>query len=159
MIELVLCLDSFCLLPVKRFEYLDWSLLFRLLLRLCRLDGLRQCDPWGLYGLDLLNQRLRVTFLPCLEPDQLASALHVLIPESLSLELDLFDLLILDCVVPVTFLLLLIDFQELLSATTHFIRNLSVLFVGVSEWLLLRGGGFAIQRAREDGSGMTLGQF
>lgn len=142
----MLCLDSFGLLPVKRFEYLDWCLLLRLLLRLCRLDGLRQCDPWGLYGLNLLNQRLPVAILPSLQPDQLASALHVLIADGLSLELDLFDLLILHCLVPVVSLLLLVDLQELLSATAHLIRNLRVFFLlGVSErLLLLRGGGLPI---------------
>lgn len=143
MIELVLCLNSFSLLPVKWFEYLDWGFLFHLLLRLCLLDDLRRCDSWGLYGLDLLNQRLPVAFLPSLQPDQLASALHVLIPDGLSLELDLLDLLILHSgVVPVVTLLLLVDLQELLSATAHLIRNLSVLFLllGVSKRLLLLRG-------------------
>ena len=139
MIELVLGFNSFGLLPVKRLEYLDWGFLFRLLLLLCWLDGLRKCNSWGLYILDFLNEWFPIGILSCLEPDKLTATLHVFIADSLSLELDLFEFLILFCVVvPFVILLLLIDLQELLSAMTHFIRNLSFFFFFVfSQWLFL----------------------
>ena len=135
MIELVLRLDPLGLLPVERFEYLYWSFLLRLLLRLFRLVALRQCDPWGLYGPDLLDQRLPVGLLPGLQPDQLSAALHVLLADGLPLEPDLLDFLI--RLASLVTRLLLVDLQELLSATAHLIRHLRCVFlllVLISEW-------------------------
>ena len=157
-IELVLGLDSLGLLPVERFEYLYWGFLLRLLLRLCRLVALRHCDPWGLYGPDLLDQRLPVGLLPGLQPDQLSTALHVLLADGLPLEPDLLDFLI--RLASLVTRLLLVDLQELLSAAAHLIRDLcGVLFLLIFLCGLLLGGGGAVEGAREEGGAMALGQL